>query len=342
MVKIAVIGCGAIGLTSALEIQKKLGNIAKVTIFADKFSPDTTSDIAAGLWEPYLCGDHTMEEITGWARHTYDCIVKLWKEGKAKEAGIILQPNITLIDQEPFIIPEWLTASMGYSELTDHHLKSLNKQYKKKFAGGFVFMTFTWEAATFLPYLQKEFLKRNGTIIEKHVKNFNELEEFDVIVNCTGLEARNLLEDPEIYPIRGQVNRVDAPWSCVSYIIPTTDIKDYCYIIPNINAVVLGGTQQRSFDTTLCEDDNKLFRSNIFKIVPSFADSKVIKVACGLRPVRSKIRLEEECMKLSNGKLMKIVHNYGHGGAGITLSVGCAKQAANLVDSVLKITRNKL
>lgn len=132
MVKIAVIGCGAIGLTSALEIQKKLGNIAKVTIFADKFSPDTTSDIAAGLWEPYLCGDHTTEEITGWARHTYDCIVKLWKEGKAKEAGIILQPNITLIDQEPFIIPEWLTASMGYSELTDHHLKSLNKQYKKK------------------------------------------------------------------------------------------------------------------------------------------------------------------------------------------------------------------
>lgn len=82
MYNIAVIGCGAIGLTTALEIQRKFGNEAKVIIFADKFSPNTTSDIAAGFWEPYLLADNSEEDVIRWSKETYSYILKLWQEGK--------------------------------------------------------------------------------------------------------------------------------------------------------------------------------------------------------------------------------------------------------------------
>lgn len=82
MYNIAVIGCGAIGLTTALEIQRNFGNQAKVIIFADKFSPNTTSDIAAGFWEPYLLAENSEEDVIRWSKETYSYILRLWQEGK--------------------------------------------------------------------------------------------------------------------------------------------------------------------------------------------------------------------------------------------------------------------
>lgn len=81
-VKIAVIGCGVIGLTTAIEIHRKFGHQAKVVIIADKFTPNTTSDIAAGLWEPYLLAENSEEDVIKWSAATYQHILKLWKQGK--------------------------------------------------------------------------------------------------------------------------------------------------------------------------------------------------------------------------------------------------------------------
>lgn len=81
-VKIAVIGGGVIGLTTAIEIHRKFGHQAKVVIIADKFTPNTTSDIAAGLWEPYLLAENSEENVIRWSAATYQHILKLWKQGK--------------------------------------------------------------------------------------------------------------------------------------------------------------------------------------------------------------------------------------------------------------------
>ncbi|CAG9764257.1 unnamed protein product [Ceutorhynchus assimilis] len=342
MYNIAVIGCGVIGVTTALEIQKKYGGIAKVTIVADKFSPKTTSDIAAGLWEPYLLAENDEEDVIRWSKATFDFILKLWKEGKAKDAGICLQPAVNLFNCKNYNTPKWVSVTLGYNELGVRHLESLSKQYNQSFTGGFMFMGFTWEPILFLPHLQKQFLRNGGTIIEKHVQRFNELEDFDVIVNCTGLEARNLSCDRSIVPIRGQVIRVYAPWQYITYLIQCDDDEDACYVIPNRDSVILGGTKQQSFDTTINKNDTDRILKNTSKINYALAKCKKISEVVGLRPSRYRVRLEDEYIETNSGKILGIVHNYGHGGAGITLAIGCAKDASNLVENVLKIKYSKL
>ncbi|KAL1488313.1 hypothetical protein ABEB36_014792 [Hypothenemus hampei] len=337
MFTVAVVGSGAIGLTTAIELLEKLGNFIKVTIVADKFSPNTTSDIAAGLWEPYLLAENSEEDILRWGGETYQYLIKLFKQGRANEAGICLQPIVNLFTKKEYSVPKWVRVTLGFNELSQCDLESFSKQYGRTFTAGFMFVGFTWEAAIFLPYLQRQFLEMNGTIIERHIEKLNELKEFDAIVNCTGFGARILCSDEAVLPIRGQITRVQAPWQYFTYLVQCDEEEDSCYIIPNRDFVILGGTKQRSFNTHINpEDDEKIMR-NATKLIPAIASSKTVKRFVGLRPSRIRVRLEVD---ISDG--LKIVHNYGHGGAGITLSIGCAKETTNLVAKILNIQTSKL
>ena len=57
-IQICVLGAGVIGLSTAVNIIEKIPNV-KVNIIAEQFSPDTTSDVAGGWWEP-----HDLKDIT--------------------------------------------------------------------------------------------------------------------------------------------------------------------------------------------------------------------------------------------------------------------------------------
>ena len=60
------------------------------------------------------------------------------------------------------------------------------------------------------------------------------------------------------------------------------------------------------------------------RIEPRLLSARVIGHRVGLRPARPTVRLEREG---------RIVHNYGHGGAGVTLSWGCARYVTTLIPS---------
>ena len=62
---------------------------------------------------------------------------------------------------------------------------------------------------------------------------------------------------------------------------------------------------------------------------PDLGDHNILRAVCGLRPCRrGGLRLESE--QIVN---KQIIHNYGHGGCGITISFGTAEIAADLVQS---------
>ncbi|KAJ8937874.1 hypothetical protein NQ314_011677 [Rhamnusium bicolor] len=63
-----------------------------------------------------------------------------------------------------------------------------------------------------------------------------------------------MLGDNRVFPVRGQIIRVEAPWQFHSYLI---DSDKSCYIIPNINCVILGGTKQLNFNLEVDDIDKQ-------------------------------------------------------------------------------------
>jgi len=157
-------------------------------------------------------------------------------------------------------------------------------------------------------------------------------------VNCTGLGSRDLFNDTEILPSRGQVIAIK-PNGFNKIVADDSGHNSLLYIIPRKNDIILGGTVLKG-DWSLTEDKDttKEILAKARKIDPIFNKVEILEVKIGLRPARTKIRLERQNIIWEKGGVRKykvVIHNYGHGGSGFTVSWGCAKQVLILAIKVL-------
>ncbi|GAB0097680.1 D-amino-acid oxidase [Sergentomyia squamirostris] len=338
MKKIGVIGGGVSGMCAAVQVAEFFYNDAQVILLSEEMSPNTTGDGSAGLWQPYLCG--LDDNVLKWSQDTHQFFHDLWRNGLANETGICLQPMIRVDSSDrKFEIPPWTHIPFGCTRLSEDQLKLLSEEHKKKYTGGIHFISFTCEPTKLLPYLFKRFLSAGGRFQKRKVTSFDELipDDYDLLVNCTGLGAQKLANDPEVYPVRGQVTRVETPWLFNTYL---DDADDGNYIIVNSETTVLGGThQEHDYNTSVSQEDDEFIQKGCESIVPSLKDAKVVKKWVGLRPARYQVRLERDFLVTGNGRKIPIVHNYGHGGSGVCLSWGCGKAVLKLVQDSFNQTK---
>lgn len=335
MSRVAVIGAGVIGLSTAVNIQKRLPWL-HVTLITDELSPNTTGDGSAGLWEPYLLQNTPADDITRWAGITYKLFRELWQSPIAGDVGVSLVPLLWVRSDAVKELPAWINIGMGVTPVGEERLQQLSRDHNKQYRLGFHFVTFVLEPTRFLPYLLGKF-KENGGVLERyHVKSLEDIaaQKYDVIINCTGLQSRHLAFDSSVVPIRGQVMRVKAPW--VNHVVQVDNILEGLYIIPNQETVVLGGTKQAGdWNTNVYLKDKEEILSGCQQIMPSIHGAEHIKDWVGLRPGRPTVRVEKEVMKDKNGKPFVVIHNYGHGGSGVTLCWGCAEDAVKILQQTL-------
>ena len=154
----------------------------------------------------------------------------------------------------------------------------------------------------------------------------DELATCDVVINCTGLGSRALLDDHDLAAVRGQVIVLTNP-GLTSWWLNDTAPTELTYVVPRLETVVVGGTAERGQDDLIPDPATATaILSRAMRLVPALAEATVVGHRVGLRPARSEIRLERE--EMSAGP---VVHCYGHGGAGVTLSWGCAGEVVDLV-----------
>ncbi|KAL6265480.1 hypothetical protein P5V15_002276 [Pogonomyrmex californicus] len=329
--RVAVVGAGVIGVTSAFAVKSAFPSY-EVKIFADAFSPDTTGDGSAGLWGPYLLSDTPAEDIIRWADNTHRWFEQLWKAGLSPKTGVCLLPVTRVTSDYPSDTdPPWAKIVYGFQKLNNERLQQLNKDHKSNYKQGWHFVTYTAEPVLLLPWLMEKFVALGGKMEKRNIKMLHQLadEGYDLIINCSGLGARELVADKTMIPIRGQVYRVKASWAKHCFLAD----DDACnYIIPNIHSVVLGGTHQEGdFNCSVEEEDSKHIYDGCCRIMPSLKASEIMRTWVGLRPGRSRIHLECESLSSPVGKEFKVIHNYGHGGSGVTLCWGCALDVVEMI-----------
>ena len=311
--KVSVIGAGVSGLSTGIRL---IQSGHEVSIFTDRTSPDTVSDTAAAWWYPFLV--EPLQKTNKWSAETFNELVRLMDEESVSCITMRLGREYLEEDSEP---PEW-------SKLIPHFRLLEANEIATGYRFGWELEAPVIEINIYMPWLMNRFIDLGGKIISQRVTDMAHLGG-DVIVNCSGLGSRELCEDEDLEPVRGQIVYLDQDPGFGRF---DQRPESLIYTIPRRDLTVLGGTAQiGDWDESIRKDDTEHILLKCQSLWPELDRSRIIGVSVGLRPSRKEVRLEFE--RLSSGKM--VIHNYGHGGAGVTLSWGCADEVVRILSSMM-------
>ena len=235
---VAVIGAGALGLTTARLVQEAG---FPVTVYAKALPPDTTSNVAGGQISPF--GHYRDSSVTPeWRRQFRAAMEYSWRRWQimvGDDYGVRWLPTF----EE--------SSSTGPSELEPYrpnarHLPASGHPFPVDELVGFD--TIYVETGRFLRQMMRDIQVAGGRF---EVREFGAPEALNqlperLLFNCTGLGARQLFGDTELQPVRGQL----------AVLLPQPEVR-YAfaggagYMFPRADGIILGGTFERDvWDTT--------------------------------------------------------------------------------------------
>ncbi len=238
----AVLGCGALGLSSARLLQQRGW---QVTIYAKDLPPNTTSDVAGGLWAPtsvFRYGEETpafAAQLSDALRLSHAEFSKQavlghgvnWRENYYLRRSPVRAQDFYYLERWPELFPSLAELSPGEHPFpVPYALRHLSLLI---------------EPSIYLPWLMQEIRAAGGAIVVREFQRAAEILTLDepVIFNCTGLGARDLFGDAELMPVRGQL-----------VFMAADERVDYCthgsgegllYMFPRADGILLGGTYER-------------------------------------------------------------------------------------------------
>jgi D-amino-acid oxidase len=313
---VAIIGAGVSGLTSAVVFVERGYDLS---IFAEEIGQRTTSAAAAAIWFPYDA--EPADKVIPWALETYKVLVDLSHEPRSGVSMIELRQFSRAGKIE---IPAW-ARSLGARNLPRDEIASA-------FNSGFALTVPLMDTTIYLDCLRKRLTNAGGAIHDG--VRFEKVEDVDprfgLVINCAGFGAKALVHDADLEPHRGQVAIVSKIEGLTCAMV--CDDAPLMYAIPRARDCVFGGTNELSQNLALDPKSTAGIVAECSRVL-KIDNPPVLAERVGIRPFRkSGVRVEREWLR--DGRM--VIHNYGHGGAGFTLSWGCARQ----IVSVARATKN--
>ncbi|MEU0602082.1 FAD-dependent oxidoreductase [Streptomyces sp. NPDC006393] len=306
--EVVVVGGGVIGLTTAVVLAE---GGRRVRVWTREPAERTTSAVAGGLWWPY--------------RIEPDALVGEWAlDSLAVYGDLAARPDETGVRMVEGVHGETRLDSLGAWAA---RVPGLRVAHAGEYPG-----TALWarlpliDMSTHLPWLRERLLAAGGVVEEQTVTDLAAVDA-PVVVNCTGLGARDLVPDPGVRPVRGQLVVVENPGITTWLTSVDRSSQSSTYFIPQPGGLLLGGTaEEDAWSLTPDPVVAERIVARCAALRPEIAGARVLEHRVGLRPARHAVRLERA--ELPDGRVL--VHNYGHGGAGVTVAWGCAREAAAL------------
>jgi D-amino-acid oxidase len=340
MTHVVILGAGIIGLSCAYELLSYPHHRYRVTIVAEDYTPNTTSDGAGGIWFPYKAEPlNRVIELANRSKKRYFQQIERGEHtqcGLAKLDGYLYEHENSPSPNEEQA-PWWKPCVEKADRLPQERLPT------KVDAGWFVYDIPIISTPKYMKWLQSQIVQRGAKLIEGKVSSIKEvcskfrLKNVKCVINCLGLGARQVVHDTKTFPIRGVVVRVipSKEHPIKHFYFDDDNPEGIIYVIPRDDYVVLGGTADKD-NWTLSPTVNEVqgILNRCVKLVPSLIFATFHSVWTGLRPGRTELRLEHD----PSFKEFVVIHNYGHGGSGWTTCWGCAEEVLKLIQQHLPIT----
>jgi len=329
---VLVVGAGVSGLTTGICLAE---TGLRTVIQATAPPAETTSSVAGAIWGPHLVEESA--RATRWRRETLSVLLELAAD---PATGVRIVAGVEAFRGAP---PPPGPPPDGLNDL-GMVAPCPPDRLPPGFTSGWHYAAPLAHMPTYLGYLLARFETAGGRVETATVGSLPGAARESgarAVVNCTGAAARTLVPDPEVTPYRGQVVVAANPGISEFFIGPADADADLVYLFPHEDTVVLGGTEVAGdWNTEPVPALADRILRDCTVVDPRLRGVPVLGHRVGLRPFRPQIRLETEPAPPGDAphgdpQHPLVVHNYGHGGAGVTMSWGCAREAAALVTEAL-------
>ena len=310
--QVVVIGAGVSGLSTAVYLAEAGW---PVRVWAAAMPQQTTSAVAGAVWAPPRpVSAKTLE----WSEHSL-CVFRDLADDP--DSGVLMAPALTVGDSSAAEAMSWaagLIPDLRAAERAD---------LPEGFEAGLRATVPMIDMPRYLDYLTQRLTSVGCDVEPRSVRSLAEAADTaPTVVNCAGLGAQALAGDDTVRPLFGQHVVLTNPGLRQLFVEMHDEPEWVCYF-PHPQRVVCGGLSiPDRWDTTADPAVTERILQRCRRIEPRLGDAEVIETITGLRPDRPSVRLEAE--PLGRGLC---VHNYGHGGNGVTLSWGCARDVVRLV-----------
>ena len=313
MPRILVVGAGVVGLTCAVRLAEAGHEVA---VLARDLPLETTSSVAAALWYPYRA--QPRERLLPWLRRSHEELTRL--AGDHPGSGVRLRWGTELLRNAT---PDpWWRAAVPVLERLPAAARPAG------YADGWRLPLPVVDMPRHLTWLVARLEAAGGSVTRAALAA---LPPAPLVVNCSGLAARALADDPDVVPVRGQVAVVEQV-GIEEWLLDASDPIAPLYVVPREREVVVGGTAtEGDWDPAPDSGVERALLARAVALVPRLRSARVLASRVALRPARPAVRLETQ--RRADGGA--VVHCYGHGGAGVTLAWGCADDVLAEVDALL-------